>query len=101
MAKQQYRELKRLQTSQGPRTVKYLGQSQKNHQSQPQPPANRAEQIDENSDEDVKSENYQLEADVESQNTEEGEAFVPPRSSHNSRRKKGGSRSGPRDAYRN
>lgn len=57
-AKQQYSEMKRLQTSQGPRTVKYLGQSQKNHQSQPQPAAKKAEQIDEHSDEDVKSENY-------------------------------------------
>lgn len=101
LAKQQYSEMKRLQTSQGPRTVKYLGQSQKNHQSQPQPAPAEAEQIDENSDEDVKSATYQLEADVESQNTEEGEAFVPPISSRNSRRKKGGSRSGPRDGYRN
>lgn len=101
LAKQQYSEMKRLQTSQGPRTVKYLGQNHKNHQSQPQPAPKKAEQIDENSDEDVKSETYQLEADVESQNTEEGEAFVPPISSRNSRRKKGGSRSGPRDGYRN
>ena len=100
LAKQQYSELQRLQTSQGPRTVKYLGQSQKNHRSQPQP-ADTAEQIEENSDEDVKSETYLFEADVESQNTEEGDAFVPPPSNHNSRRKKGGSRSGPRDAHRN
>jgi hypothetical protein len=69
--------------------VKYLGQSQKNHQSQPQPVTKKSDAIDENSDEDLKSENYQLEADVESQNTEEGEAYVPAITSHNSRRKKG------------
>ena len=28
IAKQQYSEMKRLQTSQGPRTVKYVGQNQ-------------------------------------------------------------------------
>lgn len=43
LAKQQYSEMKRLPTSQGPRTVKYLGQNPKSHQSQPQPAANKAE----------------------------------------------------------
>ena len=42
-----------------------------------------------------------MEADVESQNTEEGEAFVPGIASHNSRRKKGRDRSGNNDGFRN
>lgn len=58
--------MKRLQTSQGPRTVKYIGKSQQNNQSQQQNDSKKSEAIDENSDEDLKSENYQLEADVES-----------------------------------